>query len=1022
MIFEKKISMKSIYNSLKPQNALLLLICFTIAFLKSNGQCNNTTPFASATAPVQGATVQISSCNYGGEFATLNAVVSGRTYSSTSNINTDFITIRQGSANGPVVAFGITPLIWTAPANGTYFMHINTNAVCGTAAVCRVTALGCFNANGAGTCTNSIAFGTMAAPMPGSSVQVSCQYAGEYATVNSIVSGATYSSSSSIPTDVITVRSGSFNGPIVAAGISPLIWTAQSAVNHFIHITTNTLCGTSNICRNNILSRQGQAPCSGMPNAGIVSISNSTACPSATVLLSTSGLSSGSGLSLQWQSSNSAFGPFLNIPNANSFSLITNSQNTIFYRIVSTCSNSALSNTSAVISLSIATPTIIAQSGSICPGSPFVIIPNGASTYTYFTPGQSTVSGSSLTVSPLNSTNYTITGTGANGCLTNSNSQALVSVNLLPSPTISILSSTNAVCFGNTLTLTVSGANSYTWTNLNSNASNLIFTPLSSGIYTVSGTGTAICNGVNTISLTVFPLPTISVSNATVCSGYAFTLQPQGASNYSYSNGASVITPLSNTVVTISGTSSNGCISSNTVASNISVIPSPTLSVNNGTICFGKAFFLNYSGASTYSVNGIQNITGSITPLQTSTFSIIGTATNGCVSLLPAISQITVFANPTVAVTSTNEICYGETTTLTANGALTYTWGDLQTGSLSIVSPSVSSAYTVTGTSLNSCTHSAVFNVAVKPIPNLILSSSQNPFCSNQMGTLYASGAHTYTWSTGSFNQATTITPSQNQYYSVWATNTVNCKSKDSILVSVFVPTVLITGPSTICSGQTAILSASPSALSYSWSNQWFGPVNTVAPPSHTVFALTVSSISNNIICSGTPTTFTLNVLNTPVISASISSQNVCKNQNFVLTASGASNYTWSTGSTLQTLTKAETNPGIYTYSVIASGTNGCVSNAVTLHLRVNGCVGLNETVVQNVRLFPNPNSGLFFLEIDATEPASIEITDISGKTLLQTYSNDFINTIDIQNLKPGLYLCIVKQRDSQTQIKFVKY
>lgn len=1005
----------------KLHSVILIFLIVNLLFVKIKAQCANISPFGSAVAPAQGSTVQISSCNYGGEYATLNTVVAGRTYSSTSSVNSDFITIRQGAVNGPLIAFGLTPLIWNAPVNGTYFMHINTNSNCGTAAVCRVTTMGCFNINGAGTCTNSIAFGTMTAPLPGSSVQVSCQYAGEYATVNSVVSGATYSSSSSVLTDFITVRSGSFNGPIVAAGFTPLLWTAQSAVNHFIHITTNTLCGSSNICRNNILTRLGLPPCSGIPNAGVVSISNGTACPGSSVVLNTNSLSIGSGLAFQWQSSNLPLGPFLNIMGATSPSLTTNSQITMYYRIVSTCSNSALSNTSNIISLNIASPTIIAQSGSVCPGSSFNIIPSGASTYTYLSSGQLPVSGPSLTIYPLNSVNYTITGTGSNGCITNSITQAFVNVNILPAPVISIVSSTNAVCFGNTLSLTALGANTYTWTNLNSNASNLIFSPLTSGLYTVSGTGTTSCNGISTISLTVHPLPTLSIANATVCSGYAFTLQPQGAASYTYSGGSSVITPQSNTVVIINGSSSNGCLATNTVVSNISVIPSPTLSVNSGSICYGKAFFLNYSGANSYSVNGIQNNTGSVTPLQSTTYSITGTSTNGCISLLPSISQITVFSNPSIVISGTNQICFGETTTLITSGAQTYTWGDLQTGSLTVVTPSISTVFSVTGTAQNSCTQSAIFPIIVKPLPNIILSASQNPFCRNQIGTLTASGANTYSWNTGSLNQTATITPLVSQYYSVWATNTLNCNAKDSIWVSVFIPTVSINGPNQICLGQSAMLYVTPSALTYTWSNQWFGPVNTVAPSTSTIFTLTVSSISNNVICAGLPTTFTVNVLPTPVISASISNQNVCKNQNFNLSASGASNYTWSNGSTSPTFTIIESNPGIYTYSVIGSGTNGCVSNSIKLTITVNSCIGFNELDKLQVLLYPNPSSGQLILETGTDSYKEIEITDLNGKILIQTNTNELLKSLDINYLLPGLYFCKIRQNNYQNTIRFIK-
>lgn len=93
-------------------------------------QCTNTTAATAITAPAPGntATRSMNAKSY----VPANTAVAGRDYRVSSSSNNDYITVRQGSFNGVVIAFGQQPLDWTAPANGTYYIHCNTNASCGT--------------------------------------------------------------------------------------------------------------------------------------------------------------------------------------------------------------------------------------------------------------------------------------------------------------------------------------------------------------------------------------------------------------------------------------------------------------------------------------------------------------------------------------------------------------------------------------------------------------------------------------------------------------------------------------------------------------------------------------------------------------------------------------------------------------------------------------------------------------------------------------------------------------------------
>lgn len=139
----------------------------------------------------------------------------------------------------------------------------------------------------------------------------------------------------------------------------------------------------------------------------------------------------------------------------------------------------------------------------------------------------------------------------------------------------------------------------------------------------------------NSISILKSGLQTFSASSGTICSGKSFTISPTGAVSYSYSSGSAIVSPLSSTVYTITGQFAEGC--NNTTTSNITVIPTPTIAVSNGSVCTGFSYTIVPSGANTYTYsNG--NI---VSPTVNTTYTVAGTATNGCIS--SSTLMVTVF-------------------------------------------------------------------------------------------------------------------------------------------------------------------------------------------------------------------------------------------------------------------------------------------------------------------------------------------------------------------------------------------
>lgn len=133
-----------------------------------------------------------------------------------------------------------------------------------------------------------------------------------------------------------------------------------------------------------------------------------------------------------------------------------------------------------------------------------------------------------------------------------------------------------STCEGTAQNLSVNGnALGYTWTPGQLSGTSVTVTPASSTVYTVTGAGINTCMVSSTLSLTVKPAPSLSVSssNSMACIGDEVILQAAGADTFTWSSGALTATaavyPLANTVYTVTGINSAGCKASFTMTQSV---------------------------------------------------------------------------------------------------------------------------------------------------------------------------------------------------------------------------------------------------------------------------------------------------------------------------------------------------------------------------------------------------------------------------------------------------------------------
>ena len=139
-----------------------------------------------------------------------------------------------------------------------------------------------------------------------------------------------------------------------------------------------------------------------------------------------------------------------------------------------------------------ALPTLTVNGGAICSGQSFTIVPTGAITYTY--------SSGSDVVSPIATTDYSVTGTDVNGCVTAVNAISSVTVNA--NPTVIATSDFTLICTGEVVTLNASGATSYTW-NTGATTTSVTDSPTITTTYTVNASDVNGCNGTSNVTVNV---------------------------------------------------------------------------------------------------------------------------------------------------------------------------------------------------------------------------------------------------------------------------------------------------------------------------------------------------------------------------------------------------------------------------------------------------------------------------------------------------------------------------------------
>ena len=631
---------------------------------------------------------------------------------------------------------------------------------------------------------------------------------------------------------------------------------------------------------------------------------------------------------------------------------------TTVYTVIGTDGNGCKDTNIVTVKVNLPPTINTGNNPAICPGDTTQLQASGAATYIWSpATGLICTNCANPKASPMTTTTYLVSGIDTNGCT----DTALVTVTVHPAANVSAAPN-QSICIGDSLQLHATGAVSYSWspaTGLScTTCANPKAGPSVTTTYVVTGINSHGCIDTGKVTVTINPQPTVNAgNNQGICIGASAQLQATGASTYAWSpaTGLSctncanpVATPTTTTTYTVIGTNGNGC--KDTAQVTVTVNPLPNVGAGaNQSICIGSSVTLTASGAATYSwspATGLSCTTCAnpvANPATTTTYTVTGTSTNGCVNT--AQVTITVKPQPNVGAGTNKTICAGGAVQLQATGGTNYSWSPSSGLSCTscanpVATPATTTTYTVIGTT-NGCSDTAQVAVNVNPLPSVNAGNDQS-ICAGSTAQLQATGATSYTWTpsaglscTNCANPVATIGTTTK--FIVTGMDGNGCSNKDSVIVTVnAIPNVTASSTDdTICQGTSTMTAAG--ATSYSWSPALNLSCNTcattTATPGNTVKYI-VTGITNG--CSDTAQV-SITVLPQPNVDAG-NDQAVCAGNSVSLQATGGSTYTWSPANGLSCVTCADpaASPTVTTtYRVTGDGANGCTATdsvTVTIH------------------------------------------------------------------------------------------
>ncbi|MFN8165162.1 MAG: T9SS type A sorting domain-containing protein [Bacteroidia bacterium] len=524
---------------------------------------------------------------------------------------------------------------------------------------------------------------------------------------------------------------------------------------------------------------------------------------------------------------------------------------------------------------------------------------------------------------------------------------------------MTVLSSTGDICYGDSVTLTASGATTYQWTPSSGLSSatdpEVVAHPTTTTTYTVTGTDTSGCQDQKTLNVVVNQLPNVTISNqADVCQN-AGTVHLSGGvpiggdyfgTGISSNNFDPVVAGIGTHNITYIYTDAHGCTDSSSTTIDVLAAPSVTFSTVPS-VCTGH---------------------GPVTLSQGSPAggSYYGTGVTVGTTFNPSIAGIGTFA-------------------------LSYVY------------------------SSGGCSDTATSSITVNPLPTVSF-ATLTPVCTNTPSFTLSGGNPTggnYTGTGVSANHFDPIATGSGFYLITYTyTDSNGCVSSDTSLQTVnTIPTVTLTPFNSVCSntGPVALSGGNPAGGVYS-GTAVSGTTFYTGIAGAGAHQITYTYVDGNQCGSSATQTLTVNPIPTPNLGPDTT---ICMNEAVLLTAGNSyATYQWSTGASSSSILFDSTGFGVGTVRVTLRVTNqfGC-ANRDTIFVTIASCTGIDEWDAQSFEAYPNPFTSNLIIEGESD--FQYTLYDMNGKLITTGHSENHQVKMN-EDLPAGIYLLMVNLGDGR--------
>ena len=618
------------------------------------------------------------------------------------------------------------------------------------------------------------------------------------------------------------------------------------------------------------------------------------------------------------------------------------------------------------------------------------------------------------------SVNYT----NGSGCSAATPTTYNVTVNVLPTPTITGTATLCAGTTGNVYT-TQAGMSAYVWTvsaggtitaggTSTSNTATVTWNTAGAQSVSVNYANANGCSAASATSypVTVNPLPVVVISGpASACAGltgntyttalsmtnYIWTVSAGGTITAGGTSTSNFVTVTWNTTgaqtVSVNYTNSTGCTAAVPTVYNVTVtpIPAPTITGPN-TICASSGSYyntepgmLNYSwtvssGGSITSGQGTNSVFINWNGSGAQTLSVIYSNPSGCSPANPTVLNVTVNALPSAAgsITGTSTVCAGTT-------GVNYSVGPI-TNALSYAWSLPAGATIVSGNYTNSITVDFSANATSGPI-----TVSGNNLCGDGPAS----------------------PPFQVMVNGIPAAAGT------------------ITGTVNVCQGTNGVaynVAAIANATGYTWTLPSGATIASGSNTNSITVNFSSSAASGNITVLGTNSCGSGTVSPAYAVTVNpVPSKPLVNASGNTLSSSAASGNQWYwngtavSGATSQVYQVPVGNPGNY-WTIVTL--NGCSSDSSN-HVYVAG-VGVQDNEELTFVVYPVPNDGRFTITMSALAGGKIDIQVINdlGVTIFSEKDiparSNFTKSLDLRPLPAGVYTVLVSNNAGKASRRII--